>query len=230
VVWSVLMPLNRFLNLPNEEKERVLGISKVQFAINGYDATSLNLLLKELGISKGQFYYWFEDKLICFSPLCKKAWMHFVCAWMNMAIRPRPQTTGVTCESPGSSQSGFGTTMVLLRSGRWSPNKFHQITRFTNGLSCAVRRFKAISARTSDWAKNGGWCALTFRLRFFKIWLMALVMHFTNRCSKHTPKASHRLRKPCCFMTCSGEPFVWFYDLSKKMRWIECKTGIDILI
>ena len=58
----MLMPLNRFLNLPNEEKERVLGISKVQFAINGYDATSLNLLLKELGISKGQFYYWFEDK------------------------------------------------------------------------------------------------------------------------------------------------------------------------
>ena len=56
------MPLNRFLNLPNEEKERVLGISKTQFATNGYDATSLNLLLKELKISKGQFYYWFEDK------------------------------------------------------------------------------------------------------------------------------------------------------------------------
>lgn len=56
------MPLNRFLNLPQEEKDRVLGISKTQFAINGYDVTSLNLLLKELDISKGQFYYWFEDK------------------------------------------------------------------------------------------------------------------------------------------------------------------------
>jgi len=56
------MPLKRFLNIPQEEKERVLRISKAQFAINGYDATSLNLLLKELEISKGQFYYWFEDK------------------------------------------------------------------------------------------------------------------------------------------------------------------------
>lgn len=56
------MPLNRFLNLPIEEKDRVLGISKNQFATNGYDATSLNLLLRELEISKGQFYYWFEDK------------------------------------------------------------------------------------------------------------------------------------------------------------------------
>ena len=56
------MPLNRFLNLPKEERGRVLGISKKQFSNHGYDATSLNLLLKELDISKGQFYYWFEDK------------------------------------------------------------------------------------------------------------------------------------------------------------------------
>ena len=56
------MPLNRFLNLPQEEKGRILGISKKQFSNHGYDATSLNLLLKELEISKGQYYYWFEDK------------------------------------------------------------------------------------------------------------------------------------------------------------------------
>ena len=66
------MPLNRFLNLPDEEKERVLGISKIQFAIHGYDATSLNLLLKELEISKGQFYYWFEDKADLFFTVMKE--------------------------------------------------------------------------------------------------------------------------------------------------------------
>ena len=58
----MLMPLNRFLNLPHEDKERVLQIAKKQFSHHGYDAMSLNLLLKELDISKGQFYYWFEDK------------------------------------------------------------------------------------------------------------------------------------------------------------------------
>ena len=56
------MALNRFLNLPQEDRDRVLEIAKVQFGRLGYDATSLNLLLKELDISKGQFYYWFEDK------------------------------------------------------------------------------------------------------------------------------------------------------------------------
>ena len=66
------MPLNRFLNLPHEEKERVLGISKIQFATHGYDATSLNLLLKELEISKGQFYYWFEDKADLFFTVMKE--------------------------------------------------------------------------------------------------------------------------------------------------------------
>lgn len=56
------MPLNRFLNLPKEEQDRVYEVAKIQFASHGYDAMSLNLLLKELEISKGQFYYWFEDK------------------------------------------------------------------------------------------------------------------------------------------------------------------------
>ena len=56
------MPLKRFLKLPLEEQERVLSVAKKQFAVHGYDAMSLNLLLKELDISKGQFYYWFEDK------------------------------------------------------------------------------------------------------------------------------------------------------------------------
>ena len=50
----------------------MLGISKIQFAIHGYDTTSLNLLLKELEISKGQFYYWFEDKADLFFTVMKE--------------------------------------------------------------------------------------------------------------------------------------------------------------
>ena len=66
------MPLNRFLNLPHEDKERVLLIAKKQFSTHGYDAMSLNLLLKELDISKGQFYYWFEDKADLFFTVLKQ--------------------------------------------------------------------------------------------------------------------------------------------------------------
>lgn len=68
----MLMPLNRFLNLPHEDKERVLQIAKKQFSHHGYDAMSLNLLLKELDISKGQFYYWFEDKADLFFTVLKQ--------------------------------------------------------------------------------------------------------------------------------------------------------------
>ena len=68
----MLMPLNRFLNLPHEDKERVLQIAKKQFSHHGYDAMSLNLLLKELNISKGQFYYWFEDKADLFFTVLKQ--------------------------------------------------------------------------------------------------------------------------------------------------------------
>ncbi|MBT6527641.1 MAG: TetR/AcrR family transcriptional regulator [Euryarchaeota archaeon] len=66
------MPLNRFLNLPHEDKERVLQIAKKQFSHHGYDAMSLNLLLKELDISEGQFYYWFEDKADLFFTVLKQ--------------------------------------------------------------------------------------------------------------------------------------------------------------
>ena len=66
------MPLNRFLNLPHEDKERVLQIAKKQFSHHGYDAMSLNLLLKELDISKGQFYYCFEDKADLFFTVLKQ--------------------------------------------------------------------------------------------------------------------------------------------------------------
>ena len=59
---GTVMALQRFLNLPKEEKDKVLGIAKKQFAQYGYDQMSLNFFLKELGISKGQFYYWFEEK------------------------------------------------------------------------------------------------------------------------------------------------------------------------
>ena len=58
----VVLPLNRFLTLANEEKKRVLGISPVQFAISGYDATSLNLLLKKLGLSTGKLFNPFADE------------------------------------------------------------------------------------------------------------------------------------------------------------------------
>jgi AcrR family transcriptional regulator len=56
------MPRERFLNLPLEDRSRLLGIAMKELAARGFDDASLNGILAEAGISKGAYYYYFEDK------------------------------------------------------------------------------------------------------------------------------------------------------------------------
>ena len=95
------MPLNRFLNLPEEEKDRVLKISKLQFSTHGYDSMSLNLLLKEIDISKGQFYYWFEDKADLFFTIIQEG-----LDALNLRLLEHGQPT---------SKTGYWTHMRQIR-------------------------------------------------------------------------------------------------------------------
>ncbi len=55
-------PLKRFLNLEEDVRQHILDLAREQFEQHGYDSMSLNDLIRSLEISKGQFYYWFEDK------------------------------------------------------------------------------------------------------------------------------------------------------------------------
>lgn len=55
-------PLKRFRNLGEAEQRRIIEAARSVFEEQGYDAMSLNDLIRRLEISKGQFYYWFEDK------------------------------------------------------------------------------------------------------------------------------------------------------------------------
>src|SRR5687768_4334370 len=56
------MPRERFYNLPAEARERLLGVAIREFAERGFAGASLNEILAEVGISKGAYYYYFEDK------------------------------------------------------------------------------------------------------------------------------------------------------------------------
>jgi AcrR family transcriptional regulator len=56
------MPRERFLNLPPEARSALLGIAIKEFAARGFDEASLNGILAEAGVSKGAYYYYFEDK------------------------------------------------------------------------------------------------------------------------------------------------------------------------
>ena len=115
------MPLNRFLNLPEEEKNRVLKISKLQFSTHGYDSMSLNLLLKEIEISKGQFYYWFEDKADLFFSIIQEG-----LDALNLRLLEHGQPT---------SKTGYWAHMRQIRlisEQLWEEKEFVEIGRMVS--------------------------------------------------------------------------------------------------
>ena len=56
------MPRPRFFNLSPEARARLLGVAMQEFAERGFEGASLNKILAEAGLSKGAYYYYFEDK------------------------------------------------------------------------------------------------------------------------------------------------------------------------
>jgi AcrR family transcriptional regulator len=64
----------RFQNLDEPTRRRILETAAAEFAANGFDGTSLNRLIEGLGISKGSFYYYFDDKADLFITVIDHAW------------------------------------------------------------------------------------------------------------------------------------------------------------
>lgn len=57
------MPRPRFQNAPPELRSAILEAAKQEFSRRGYEAASLNRIIETAGLSKGSFYYYFDDKL-----------------------------------------------------------------------------------------------------------------------------------------------------------------------
>jgi len=68
----------RFQNLDGATRKRILETAASEFAANGFDGTSLNRLIERLGISKGSFYYYFDDKADLFITMMDHAWRTMV--------------------------------------------------------------------------------------------------------------------------------------------------------
>jgi AcrR family transcriptional regulator len=56
------MPRPRFTRAAPEMQEALLAAGAREFAAHGYDGASLNGILLAAGLSKGAFYYYFDDK------------------------------------------------------------------------------------------------------------------------------------------------------------------------
>lgn len=68
----------RFSNLDETTRKRILETAAAEFAARGFDGTSLNQLIERLGISKGSFYYYFDDKADLYSTVVDHAWEIFL--------------------------------------------------------------------------------------------------------------------------------------------------------
>lgn len=55
-------PLPTFTNLPAEKQEFILKTALHEFSENGYTGTSINSVIRKLGIAKGSIYQYFGDK------------------------------------------------------------------------------------------------------------------------------------------------------------------------
>ncbi len=67
------MPRQRFFNLDPKARSRLLGIATKQFAKRGFEGASLNEILAKAGISKGAYYYYFDDKEDLFATALENA-------------------------------------------------------------------------------------------------------------------------------------------------------------
>jgi AcrR family transcriptional regulator len=73
--WSIsrFVPRARFLNLPAKDRAKLLAVATTQFARRGFDGASLNAILAAAGLSKGAYYYYFDDKEDLFATVIESA-------------------------------------------------------------------------------------------------------------------------------------------------------------
>ena len=64
----------RFEKLDLETRRRILETAAVEFSARGFEGASLNQLLERLDLSKGSFYYYFDDKADLFITVVDYAW------------------------------------------------------------------------------------------------------------------------------------------------------------
>ncbi|ABD54467.1 TetR/AcrR family transcriptional regulator [Jannaschia sp. CCS1] len=65
----------RFAQLPSEKRDRLLDPAEAEFIDRGYDAASLNRVLSNAGMSKGQAYHYITGKSDLYLWVCKRRFL-----------------------------------------------------------------------------------------------------------------------------------------------------------
>jgi len=79
------MPRPRFHKLDSAIQQRILEAAAVEFAANGFHDASYNHIIAASGVSKGSFYYYFDDKEDLFFTImeeeCRLMWAGMEGLW-----------------------------------------------------------------------------------------------------------------------------------------------------
>ena len=67
------MPRPRFKKLAADKRAAIIEAAGVEFAAHGFQGASLNAIIAAAGISKGAFYYYFDDKADLFATVIEYA-------------------------------------------------------------------------------------------------------------------------------------------------------------
>lgn len=90
------MPRPRFATADASLKERILHAAREEFARNGYEGASLNRILLAAGLSKGAYYYYFDDKLDLAVTVLAEEMVRAAERWQHM--RPMHDADGFWAE------------------------------------------------------------------------------------------------------------------------------------
>jgi AcrR family transcriptional regulator len=67
------LPTRRFEALEPERRAHLLACAAAEFAEHGFEAASFNRIIERAGVSKGSFYYYFEDKADLYATVLRDA-------------------------------------------------------------------------------------------------------------------------------------------------------------
>lgn len=68
------MPRPRFARLETARRNALLDAAAEEFAANGFGGASLNRVIETAGLSKGMFYYYFDDKADLLATVLERTW------------------------------------------------------------------------------------------------------------------------------------------------------------
>lgn len=85
------MPRPRFMRADPALQERLLDAAAGEFAEHGYDGASLNAILIASGLSKGAFYYYFDDKADLGAAVLERELHHWNLSDLKFAAKTPPE-------------------------------------------------------------------------------------------------------------------------------------------